>query len=73
MTRIAGKIGGAHKLRLTAPPVDGTVNEACGEFFAEVAGVAKSRMRSVSGLTNRLKWIEIDGVTQDFIERKLRS
>ena len=73
MTRIRGKTGNAHKLDLAAPPINGKANEACVDFFAAVAGVAKSRVRIVSGLTSRLKLIEIDGIAQEFMEEKLRS
>jgi uncharacterized protein len=72
-TRIAEKIGEAYKLHLAAPPVDGKANEACVRFFAELAGVSRSRVRIISGLTNRLKLVEIDGIAQEFIEGKLRS
>jgi uncharacterized protein (TIGR00251 family) len=72
-TRIAEKIGEAYKLHLAAPPVDGKANEACVRFFAELAGVSRSRVRIISGLTNRLKLVEIDGIAQAFIEGKLRS
>ena len=70
-TRLAGKLGAAYKLQVAAPPVDGKANEECVRFFAELAGVAKSRVRIVSGLTSRLKVVEIDGITQEAIESAL--
>jgi len=71
-TRVAGRMENAYRLQLAAPPVDGKANEACVEFLAELAGVAKSRVRIVSGLTSRLKVAEIDGVEQEEMERRLR-
>ena len=72
-TRISGMLGDAYKLDLAAPPVDGKANEACVLFLAQIAGVAASRVRIVLGLTSRTKVIEIDGVTQEGLEGKLRA
>ncbi|SPE43213.1 conserved hypothetical protein [Candidatus Sulfopaludibacter sp. SbA3] len=61
-TALAGRFGDAWKLDLAAPPVDGKANEECVRFFAELAGVARSRVRIVSGATARLKVVEIAGI-----------
>ena len=50
---IAGRLGEAWKLDLAAPPVDGKANEECIRFFAELAGVPRSRVRIVTGATGR--------------------
>ncbi len=68
---LAGRFGEAYKVDLAAPPVDGKANEECIRFFAEFAGVPHSRVRIVTGLTNRTKVVEIEGVTQEEIERQL--
>jgi uncharacterized protein (TIGR00251 family) len=73
VTRIAGRMENAYRLHVAAPPVDGKANDACIAFFAEVAGVAKSHVRIVSGLTSRMKVVEIDGIGQEELERKLAS
>jgi uncharacterized protein (TIGR00251 family) len=70
-TRIAGRIGDAWKLDLAAPPADGKANEACSRFFADLAGVPRSRVRIVLGLSNRTKVIELDGVSQETLESRL--
>jgi len=72
-TRIAGRMENAYRLHVAAPPVDGKANDACIAFFAEFAGVAKSHVRIVSGLTSRTKVIEIEGIGQQELERKLAS
>ena len=64
-TALAGRIGDAWKLSLAAPPVDGKANEECVRFFAELAGVPRSRVRIVMGLTSRLKVVEIEGITPE--------
>jgi uncharacterized protein len=72
-TRVAGRLENAYRLQIAAPPVDGKANDACVAFLAEVAGVPKSRVRIVSGLTSRMKVVEIDGIKQEELERKLAS
>jgi uncharacterized protein (TIGR00251 family) len=72
-SQIAGRLGDAYKLDLAAPPVDGKANQACIRFLADLAGVAASRVRIVLGLTSRTKVIEIEGVSQEELEGKLRA
>jgi uncharacterized protein (TIGR00251 family) len=70
-SEIAGRLGDAWKLSLAAPPVDGKANDECIRFFAEWAGVPRARVRIVTGLTSRTKVVEIEGVPQDDLERRL--
>jgi uncharacterized protein (TIGR00251 family) len=73
VTELAGRFDNAYRLRLAAPPVDGKANKECVAFFAELAGVQKSRVRIISGLTSRTKVVEIDGIAQEEMERRLTS
>ncbi len=68
---IGGRLGEAWKLSLAAPPVDGKANDECIRFFAELMKVPKARVRIVMGLTSRSKVVEIEGVPQDELERRL--
>jgi uncharacterized protein (TIGR00251 family) len=68
---IAGRLGETWKLDLAAPPVDGKANEECVRFFAELADVPRARVRIVTGTTSRTKVIEIDGMEQAELERRL--
>jgi uncharacterized protein len=70
-TAITGRLGEAYKLDLAAPPVDGKGNDECIRFLAECAGVPRSRVRVVTGATGRTKVIEIEGVGQEKLEKKL--
>ena len=72
VTRVVGKMENAYRLQLAAPPVDGKANDECIAFLADVAGVPKSRVRIVSGLTSRMKIVEIDGIAQAEMETRLR-
>jgi len=60
-TEVAGIHDDCVKIRLAAPPVDGAANTALVEFIAARLGIAKSRVRVVSGQSARRKLLEIDG------------
>ena len=70
---IAGRFGDAYKLDLAAPPVDGKANEECIRFFAELARVPRARVKILTGLTSRMKVVEIEGVPQEELERRLTA
>jgi len=67
---ITGEVGGALKLSLTAPPVDGAANEACVEFFAKSLKVRRTSVSIASGERSRSKIVRVAGVTaKQFWER----
>jgi uncharacterized protein (TIGR00251 family) len=68
---VTGRLGDAWKVALAAPPVDGKANDECVRFLAELARVPRARVRIVSGLTSRLKVVEIEGISQEELERLL--
>ena len=70
---LAGRFGEAYKLDLAAPPVDGRANEECVRFFAGLFAVPRARVRIVTGLTSRMKVVEIEGVPQEELERRLTA
>jgi uncharacterized protein (TIGR00251 family) len=59
---IAGVLDDMLKVKLTAPPVEGEANEQLIEVIAEAAGVRKSSVRIVRGLSSKRKTIEIKGI-----------
>jgi uncharacterized protein len=70
-TAVTGRFGDAWKLDLAAPPVDGKANEECVRFMAELASVARSRVRIVTGAAGRLKVIEVAELPQAKLEALL--
>jgi uncharacterized protein (TIGR00251 family) len=66
-------MGISYRLQVAAPPVDGKANEASVAFLAQVAGVARSQVRVVSGATSRMKVVEIKGIGQEEMERRLEG
>jgi uncharacterized protein len=68
---ITGRLAEAYKLDLAAPPVDGKANEECIRFFAELAGVPRAAVRIVKGSASRSKVVEVDGLDDAEMERRL--
>jgi uncharacterized protein len=50
------------KVKLTAPPVDGSANEQLIELISETTGIRKSYIKIIRGLTSKRKIVEICGV-----------
>ena len=60
---VVGELGGAVKIALTAPPVDGRANQACIEFLAELLSLPRSAIEIVSGQSSRTKVIRVAGIS----------
>lgn len=70
---IAGEVGDALKISLTAPPVEGRANDACIRFLAELLQVPRSSVTIAAGDTSRNKVIRVHGLTAAQVEEKLRA
>ncbi len=57
--KIVGLHGDALKVKLTAPPVDGSANKMCLKYLAKCLEVPKSSVSIVAGQTSRTKQIRI--------------
>lgn len=68
-SEMCGTHGGALKVRLQAPPVDGAANESLVELVAEMLGVPRRHVRIVAGATSRSKVVEVEGVDRARVER----
>lgn len=60
---ISGEHGGALKVRITAPPVDGAANAELVVVLSKEFKVPKSSVEVVSGSTSRSKTIRISGLS----------
>ncbi|SRR5229473_3745507 len=61
---ISGVMGGALKVRLRAPALEGRANEALCEYLAELLKTPKAAVRILSGHHSRSKRVEVRGVTE---------
>lgn len=63
-TRLVGEHGGALKIQLAAPPVDGEANAELLEFLSRLFGVARRQVELVSGEASRRKRVQVRGVDE---------
>ncbi len=68
---IVGEHGGALKVRLAAPPVEGAANEELVRFLARTLSVPASAVRIVAGERGRNKIVEVDGLDAESVRRAL--
>jgi uncharacterized protein len=61
------------RLRLASPPAEGRANAEACERMAKLLGVAKSKVRMVSGASGRTKVLEVVGMTADEALARLRG
>ena len=70
---VAGEMGDALKIALTAPPVEGKANEACVDFLANLLKVPRSSVTIASGESSRNKVVRIAGMRASELEQRLRA
>jgi len=70
---IAGWLGDTLKVRVTAPAERGKANAAVERVLAEALGVSKECIRVVRGQTSARKAVEIIGLSEDEVHRRLSS
>jgi len=70
---VVGMRGDALLVRVTAPPVDGAANEALLRVLARRLGLAKGALQIVSGRTSKLKVVELEGVDEAEVARRLSA
>lgn len=69
--RIAGVLGDALKVQVTAPPEGGKANARLCEVLAEALGVAVRAVHVTSGHGSPRKTVAVDGLAADELLRRL--
>lgn len=59
-------------VRLTSPPVDGAANISLIKLLAKRTGVARSRIRIVTGEKGRSKVLEFEGIDLGDLRERLK-
>ncbi|MBX3248274.1 MAG: DUF167 domain-containing protein [Myxococcales bacterium] len=62
--RVLGLHGGALKVALTAPPVEGAANDALVTLIAKALGLPRGAVRIVRGEKSRDKLVEVTGADE---------
>ncbi len=70
-TELAGEIGGAVKVRIASPPVDGAANAELIKLLAKVFDIARSDIEIIAGHSSRSKRIRLTGVTAAQLQNAL--
>ena len=70
-TEFSGSRGDEIVLRLNAPAIEGRANEAAVEFLSRFFGVSRSAVVIIRGERSRHKIVEIVGLKNGDLERKL--
>ena len=70
---LAGWMGEALKVRVTAPPEGGHANRMVTELVARALGLPGSAVRVVSGAGSPRKLLEIDGLDARAVRERLSS
>ena len=70
-TEFSGSRGDEIVLRLNAPAIEGRANAAAVEFLSRFFGVSRSAVVIIGGERSRHKIIEIVGLKNGDLERKL--
>lgn len=68
---IGAVIAGELIVRVTAPPLDGRANEALTRLLAKRLHVGRRSVKIVSGRHSRRKVVQIDGMTDEELRRRL--
>lgn len=61
------------RIRVTAAPEDGRANQAVLELLRERLGVPRDQIHVAGGATSRRKWIEVDGLEEAEVWRRLEA
>lgn len=59
-------------VRLSTPPVNGAANSSLIKFLAKKAGLARGRIRIVTGERGRSKILEFEGITLEDLRERLK-
>jgi len=68
---VAGWLGDALKVRVTAPPEQGKANAAVEGTIAEALRISRDCVRIVAGGTSARKLVEISGLAESEVHRRL--
>jgi uncharacterized protein len=69
--KIVGEHGGAIKIKLRAPPVEGKANAALISFLADRLNIPAQTVVLLRGQKSRDKLVRIDGLSEEDVRRRL--
>jgi uncharacterized protein (TIGR00251 family) len=73
INEVVGEHGGAIKIKLRAPAVEGKANSALISFLADELNISQRAIVLEHGHKSRHKLIRIDGLTEEEVRRRLHA
>jgi hypothetical protein len=64
---------GVWHIKIAAPPAEGKANKELVEFLSEVLDISKGRINIDKGTASHRKLIELEGITKEAAEERLRK
>ena len=71
--RIAGMLGDALKVAVSAPPEKGKANRAVEKLLAKTFGLSVSAVRVIGGETSRRKTVRCDGIARKDLDERIAN
>jgi len=71
--RIAGMMGDALKVAVSAPPEKGKANKAVERLLAEALGLPRSSVQVIAGASSRRKKVRLKGVGRERLDELLAN
>ena len=71
--KVAGEHGGAIKIKLRAPAVEGKANAALVRFLADQMNLPRHAIVLQSGRRSRDKLLRIDGLSEEEVRKRWRA
>jgi len=68
---VAGLLGDAVRIRLTAPPLENRANEALVRFLSNLLDVPRPSVTIVAGMRGRKKIVRVAGISRADLFRRL--
>ncbi len=72
-SEIVGEMGGALKVRIAAPPVNGAANAELVKLLAKTFGVSKSEIEIIRGETSKTKRVKITNAASEKVAAVLQA
>ena len=64
---------GVWHLKIAAPPTEGKANKELIEFLSRIMDISKSRISIDKGATGHRKLIQLEGMTKETAEERLKK
>ena len=72
-SEIAGELGGALKIKLKSPPIDGAANAELVKLLSKSFGASKSDVEIIGGQTSKSKHVKISNLTRENFLKVLQA